>query len=96
MKTTNYSELRGNLKHFLDSVVQDSTPLVVTRPGAKSVVVLSLEDYNSIVETEYILKDKHLVEDLKKSDEDIRKGRVIKQKDNESVEQFLERIRCSK
>ena len=49
MRTTNFTDLRTNLKHHLDSVVQDNTPLIVQRPNGESVVVISLEDYNSII-----------------------------------------------
>ena len=33
MRTANYSELRNNLKHYLDGVINDSEPLLVHRPG---------------------------------------------------------------
>lgn len=49
MRTTNYTDLRNNLKHHLDSVVQDNTPLIVQRPNGESVVVISLEDYNALM-----------------------------------------------
>ena len=37
MRTANYSELRNNLKHYLDGVINDSEPLLVHRPGNESV-----------------------------------------------------------
>lgn len=95
MKTTNFTELRKNLKKYLDSVVESNTPLVVTRPKSKSVIVMSLDDYNALIETEYILSDKQLMEDLQKAEEDIREGRVISQKEGESIEQFLKRLECT-
>ena len=39
MRTANYSELRNNLKHYLDGVINNSEPLLVHRPGNESVVV---------------------------------------------------------
>lgn len=48
MRTANYSELRNNLKAYLDGVINDSEPLLVHRAGNESVVVISLEEYNSI------------------------------------------------
>ena len=65
MRTTNFTDLRTNLKHHLDSVVQDNTPLIVQRPNGESVVVISLEDYNSIIETEYLLSNPANVEHLR-------------------------------
>ena len=56
MRTANYSELRNKLKHYLDGVINDSEPLLVHRPGNESVVVMSLDEYNSIKETESLFK----------------------------------------
>ena len=74
MRTANYSELRQNLKHFLDGVIQDSEPLLVHRSGNESVVVISLEEYNAIKETEYIMKSPVMMEVIRKGDEEIRNG----------------------
>lgn len=74
MRTANYSELRQNLKHFLDSVIQDSEPLLVHRAGNESVVVISLEEYNAIKETEYIMKSPAMMEAIRRGDEEIRSG----------------------
>lgn len=74
MRTANYSELRQNLKHYLDGVIQDSEPLLVHRAGNESVVVISLEEYNAIKETEYIMKSPAMMEVIRKGDEEIRNG----------------------
>ncbi|MCF6333248.1 MAG: type II toxin-antitoxin system Phd/YefM family antitoxin [Draconibacterium sp.] len=55
MKTVNYSELRNKLKSNLDMVCEDHETLIVHRPGGKSVVMISLDEYNSQKETEYLL-----------------------------------------
>ncbi|KAA6319814.1 Antitoxin YefM [termite gut metagenome] len=55
MRTTNYTELRNNLKTVLDGVIENSEALIVQRPGNTSVVVVSLDEYNAIKETEYII-----------------------------------------
>jgi antitoxin YefM len=56
MKTTSYSELRRNLAAALDSVVDDHTPIVITRDrGKPAAVLMSLEDYASYEETRYLL-----------------------------------------
>ena len=56
MKTTNYLELRNNLKSYLDRVINDNELLIIYHSGDESVVVISLEEYNSIKETNYIMK----------------------------------------
>lgn len=74
MRTVNYSELRNNLKSYLDGVINDSEPLIVHRSGNESVVVISLEEYNSIKETEYIMKSPTMMDVIRKGDEEIKNG----------------------
>lgn len=75
MRTVNYSELRNNLKHYLDGVINDSEPLLVHRSGSESVVVISLDEYNSIKETEYIMKSPAMMDVIRKGKEEIEKGK---------------------
>lgn len=74
MRTVNYSELRNNLKNYLDGVINDSEPLIVHRSGNESVVVISLEEYNSIKETEYIMRSPAMMDIIRKGDEEIKNG----------------------
>ncbi|RHE86989.1 type II toxin-antitoxin system Phd/YefM family antitoxin [Bacteroides intestinalis] len=77
MKTTNYTDLRNNLKSYLDGVINDSEPLIVHRSGNESVVVISLEEYNSIKETEYIMKSPAMMDIIRKGDEEIKNGEGV-------------------
>ncbi|WP_372933812.1 type II toxin-antitoxin system Phd/YefM family antitoxin [Mariniphaga sediminis] len=58
MKAVNYSELRQNLKANLDSVTDNEEFLVVHRPKGKSIVVMSLAEYNALQETIHLNKSK--------------------------------------
>ncbi len=51
-----YTTLRANLAGQMDRVCEDHTPLIVTRKGADSVVMMSLEDYEALEETSYLLR----------------------------------------
>lgn len=95
MKTTNYTDLRNNLKSFLDAVATDNEPLIVSRPGAESVVVISLEDYNAIMETEFVLQRPQLMQSLVAAEDDIVYGRVTAQQEGESIDQLLGRVSCT-
>ena len=77
MKTTIYTDLRNNLKSYLDGVINDSEPLIVHRSGNESVVVISLEEYNSIKETEYIMKSPAMMDIIRKGDEEIKNGEGV-------------------
>ena len=74
MRTANYSELRNNLKAYLDGAINDSEPLLVHRAGNESVVVISLEEYNSIKETEYIMKSPAMMDIIRKGEREIKNG----------------------
>ena len=77
MRITNFTDLRTNLKHHLDSV-QDNIPLIVQRPNGESVVVISLEDYNSIIETAYLLSNPANVEHLREGIAQANSGEATK------------------
>lgn len=96
MRTTNYSELRNNLKSYLDGVINDSEPLIVHRSGNESVIVISLEEYNSIKETEYIMKSPAMMDVIRQGEEDIKRGKCVSQQEGESMEDFLNRVSCTK
>ena len=83
MRTANYSELRNNLKHYLDGVINDS------------VVVMSLDEYNSIKETEYIMKSPAMMDAIRKGAKEIESGNCFSQHEGESMSDFLNRMACT-
>ncbi len=56
MKAITYTAARENLAATLDEVCQDRTPVIITRKRDQSVVMLSLEDYEALEETAYLLR----------------------------------------
>lgn len=50
-----YSEVRQNLAKVMSPVCDCHESLIITRPNAPSVVLMSREEYNSILETLYLL-----------------------------------------
>ncbi len=59
MKVVNYTDLRLNLKKWLDLVVDDVEELIIKRKDNKDLVLVSLEEYNSLKETRYLLSGKN-------------------------------------
>lgn len=55
MRTINFSDARNNLKAVFDRVVDDADTTIITRRDAEDVVVISLSEWNSWKETEYLL-----------------------------------------
>ena len=56
MEVLNYTEFRRNLAHNLDKVNDDAETVIVSRTKGKNVVVMALEEYNSLMETLHIVK----------------------------------------
>ncbi len=56
MRTMTYSESRARYAEVLTSVVQDREEIIVTRAGHEPVVIVSLDDYQSLKETAYLLR----------------------------------------
>ena len=68
MRVVNYTELRLHLKQWMDLVVDDFEELIIKRKNNKDLVMISLEEYRSLKETQYLLYGKnrdHLQESLK-------------------------------
>jgi len=56
MRVITFSEARKNFKSVLDTVIEDAGATIVTRRDADDAVVMSLDYYNSLMETVHLLK----------------------------------------
>jgi antitoxin YefM len=56
MDTITYSAARASLAKTMDRVCEDHEPLIITRNGEQSVVMMSLEDFKALEETAYLLR----------------------------------------
>ncbi len=56
MRTMSYSESRANYAAALDAVLDDREEIVITRAGKDPVVMVALDDYESLKETAYLLR----------------------------------------
>jgi antitoxin YefM len=56
MKAINYTAARENLARTMDRVCEDHAPVVITRNRDQAVVMLSLDDYEQLEETAYLLR----------------------------------------
>lgn len=68
MQVVSYSEARNSLKSLLDAVTNDVDVTIINRRDASNAVVMSLDHYNSIMETLHLLQSpanaKHLAESV--------------------------------
>ncbi|MEQ3554496.1 type II toxin-antitoxin system prevent-host-death family antitoxin [Pseudonocardia nematodicida] len=56
MRTMSYTESRARYAETLSSVVDDREEVVITRAGHEAVVMIALDDYESLKETAYLLR----------------------------------------
>lgn len=59
METVNYTDFRANLKHWFDKVINDVSEVIIKRKDGKDLVLISLDEYNSLKETTYLLSGKN-------------------------------------
>ncbi len=76
MQVVSFTEARNNLKSVLDQVVNDADCTIITRRDAEDAVVMSLDYYNSLMETVHLLKSPANVAHLSKSIEQYRNGQA--------------------
>ncbi len=79
MQILTFSEARANLKQTMDDVCRDHEPAVITRQRGEPVVVMSLEDYNSMAETVYLLGNEKNAAWLRESIAQHKAGKVFTQ-----------------
>ena len=56
MKTMTYSESRARYAEVLDQVVNDREEIIITRQGHESAVIMALDEYESLMETVYLMQ----------------------------------------
>lgn len=76
MRVISYSDARSQLKQVIDQVVADSDITVIARRDADNAVLLSLDTYNSMVETMHLLRSPSNARHLAKSIAQYQKGQI--------------------
>jgi antitoxin YefM len=79
MRVVNFSEARNSLKNVIDQVIDDADYTVIARRDAPDAVVMSLDTFNSLMETVHLLKSPLNAAHLARSIEQYRQGQVKKQ-----------------
>ncbi len=79
MLAANYSEFRGDLKKFLDNVENNNETLIIKRGKGKGTVMISLDEYNSLMETVHLLSSKANADRLYESMQQMKDGKTVSQ-----------------
>jgi antitoxin YefM len=77
MDTITYTAARAHLAKTMDEVCENHEPVIITRSGESSVVMIALEDYKSLEETAYLLRSPRNAKRLLESIAELEQGRGI-------------------
>lgn len=80
MIAANYTEFRTKLKKFLDAVESDNETLIIKRGSGKGTVMISLDEYNSIMETVHLLSSKSNADRLYESINQMKSGNTVSER----------------
>jgi antitoxin YefM len=78
MATITYSEARSKLAETMEKVCDDHAPIIITRKNSRSVVMISLDDYEALEETSYLLRSPKNARRLLESIAELASGRGTK------------------
>lgn len=76
MLAVNYTNLRENMKSYMDRVTDDYETMIVTRKDNKNIVMLSEESYNNLMENVHVMGNKFNYDWLMESKVQLEKGNV--------------------
>ena len=77
MLAVNYTNLRDNMKTYMDQISDDCETLIVTRKNNKNIVMLSQEMYNNILENAHLIADKANYDWLMESKRQLESGLLM-------------------
>jgi antitoxin YefM len=80
MRVVNYSDFRNNLAENLNAVNEDKDIVVVSRTQGKNVVVMDLDEYNSILETLHLTSTEANRRRLREAITEMESGKASKHK----------------
>jgi len=76
VKTISVRELRSQLSEVIDNIHKKFDRYVITRRGKPEVIMMSIDDYEGLLETLEIESDPELMKRLKQAEEDVRNGKT--------------------
>ncbi|WP_257284647.1 type II toxin-antitoxin system Phd/YefM family antitoxin [Endozoicomonas sp. SESOKO1] len=80
MNTISYTNARSSLAKTMEQVCDDHAPVIITRKNERAVVMMSLEDYQALQETAYLLRSPENARRLLESIAELESGSGIERK----------------
>ncbi len=83
MDAISYTYVRNNFAGTMEKVCSDHVPVIITRKNAEPLIMMSLDDYNAMMETAYLLRSPKNAAVLAKSIEELANNKIIKLDDSD-------------
>ncbi|MCL2040260.1 MAG: type II toxin-antitoxin system prevent-host-death family antitoxin [Bacteroidetes bacterium] len=77
MNVITHNDLKQNLDIYMDRVIQGHQPIIISKQNNEKVMLISVDEYNSLVETNYLLSNESNSEHLKTSIAQHKSGKII-------------------
>lgn len=77
MRTATYNDFSANVASFYKSVSEDLDTVIVNKDGAEGVVMMSVGEYNSLMETVHLMSSPETMADIRQAEADIKAGKGI-------------------
>ena len=77
MRTATFSDFSSDIMNYFNSVIENCDSIIVNRNSDEAAVLLSLDEYNSLMETLYLMSSRDTMADIRKAEQDIKKGKGI-------------------
>lgn len=83
MIAKNYSDVRNNMKSICDMIVDDGETVIVTRKDDKHIVMISLDEYNNLMENMHVRKSTNNYQRILESRDQLEHGKTIEKTDED-------------
>ena len=77
MRTATFNDFSSNIKNYFNSVIDNCDSVIVNRNSNEAAVLLSLDEYNSLMETLYLMSSRETMADIRQAEQDIKEGKGI-------------------
>ena len=77
MKAISYTHARNNLAKTMDKAIDDHAPIIITRKNDRAVVLMSLDDFQTLEETAHLLRSPQNAQRLLRSIVELEKGEGV-------------------
>lgn len=77
MIAKNYSDVRNNFKSVCDTIIQNSETVIVTRKNDENIVMMSLDEYNNLIENYYVRRSEANYRWIQESREQLERGKTV-------------------